>query len=73
MTLQHLGIVLTIVGTILLAFSLRIKRQYSGDLAKVVDRAKRENDLLEMTETYIVRWAFWLGLSCVAVGSALQW
>ena len=73
LTRQHFGIITTIVGTILLAFSLRIKRQYTGEVAKAVDDTKRQNNLLEPTETYIARWLFWLGLTCVAMGSALQW
>jgi hypothetical protein len=71
---EHIGIILTILGTVLVAFSVRIKRQYDKELRKVADEAKtRHPDLVEPTETYIVRSLFWIGLILVAVGSALQW
>ena len=71
---EHIGIVLTIAGTVLLAFSVRIKRQYTGPMAKVADRLKEGNpDLIEPVETRIVRGMFWAGLASVAVGALLQW
>ena len=70
---QQFGIILTIMGTILLAFSVKVKRQYTGDLAKDVDNKKKNLDLIEHSETYIVQWLFWFGLFFVALGSMLQW
>jgi hypothetical protein len=68
-----MGILATVLGTVLLAFSLKIRRQYEGETAKVVDKMKRSNGLLEPTETYIIRPLFWLGLGLIASGSLLQW
>jgi hypothetical protein len=74
MSRQHIGIIATIVGTVLLAFSIQTRRQYQGEIGKVVDREKHANpNLLEPTETRIVRWRFWAGLFFVALGSGLQW
>lgn len=71
---QHIGIFLTIAGTVLLAFSVRDKRQYFGNMQKVADRLKEENrELVEPTETTVVRRLFWAGLGFVAVGTLLQW
>ena len=71
---QQFGIILTIIGTIFLAFSVKMKRQYIEDMAKRVDDIKKKNpNLIEPTETYIVQWLFWLGLFFIAVGSMLQW
>lgn len=71
---QHIGIIATIVGTVLLAFSIGTKRQYQGQLARVLDQFKQTNPgFLEPTETHIVRWMFWAGLVLVALGSGLQW
>jgi hypothetical protein len=72
-TMQHLGIILTVIGTGFLAFSVRISRQYQGELSKVSDRLKKDHNLIEPTETSIVRSLFWIGLGFVALGSALQW
>jgi uncharacterized membrane protein YkgB len=45
-TSKHIGIILTIIGTILLALSVKVKRQYKGEMAKTIERLKKENDLL---------------------------
>ena len=71
---HQLGIILVVLGTILLAFSLKVTPQYSGDAARAVDQLKKDRpDLIELTETYIIRWRFWTGLALVALGSLLQW
>ena len=69
---HHIGIVLTIFGTAFLAFSVKVKRQYVGEMAKIVDKLK-DGDTIEPTETSISRWQFWTGLALIAVGSLLQW
>jgi hypothetical protein len=70
LTRQHIGIVSTIVGTVFLAFSAQTKRQYDGKVGKFVDGEKHRNsELLALTETYIVRRLFWVGLILVALGS----
>jgi hypothetical protein len=70
-TRQHLGIILTIIGTVFLGFSVGVTRQYKGEMAKKVARLKKES--IELTETSINRSLFWIGLGLVALGSALQW
>ena len=70
-TRQHIGIILTIIGTGFLAFSVRVTRQYQGEMAKEVARFKK--DSIELTQTSINRSLFWIGLGLVALGSALQW
>jgi len=70
-TRQHLGIILTIIGTVFLAFSVRVTRQYKREMAKKVDRLKKDD--IEPTETSIILSLFWIGLGLVALGSALQW
>jgi hypothetical protein len=73
-TRQHFGILLVIIGTVCIAFSVRIKRQTNREMTTVVDRLKKENpNIFEPTETTIVRVLLWIGLLCVAVGSFLQW
>jgi len=73
MTCQHIGILLTIAGTGLLAFSVKVKRSYSGPAAEVVDSSKDRDNVVEITETKIninqLRW----GLALVSVGALLQW
>ena len=73
-TRHQVGIILVIIGTALLAFSVRVKRQYEGEIGKVVDEIKKKDpDKIEPTETYIKRSLFWFGLLFIAVGSLLQW
>lgn len=73
-TRPHIGIIVTLIGTVLLAFSVRVKRQHDKELRKVADEAKQRHPGLTVpTETYIVRSFFWLGLLLVAVGAGLQW
>ena len=43
MTRSQMGLLLTVVGTVALAFSLRTKSQYTGEIAKVVKKAMRNN------------------------------
>lgn len=72
-TLRHFGILLVIVGTVLLAFSIRPRSQYeSGPAADAAKRAAKKG-MIQPTETTIDRRLFWSGLSLVAVGSLLQW
>ena len=68
---QHLGIIQTMIGTVFLAFSVRVTRQYKGEMAKEADRLKKDH--IEPAETSIIRRLFWIGLGLVALGSALQW
>ncbi len=72
-SLRQIGIVLVVIGTIFLAFSVKVKRGYEGEPAKVVDNSKEEKGLIETTETSIDRGRFWIGLSLIALGSSLQW
>ena len=69
---EHIGLILVVIGTIWLAFSVVIRRQYTSDLNKIVDREKR-NFLIQPTEVTICRWKFWIGLLFIAGGTLLQW
>lgn len=69
-SLQHAGILLTILGTIFLAFSVRVKGQYNKEIRKDIGK---DPSILSPTEVCIVRIRFWAGLACVAAGSLLQW
>jgi dipeptide/tripeptide permease len=73
-TREQIGIILVIIGTLLLAFSVQVKRQYGNEARKAVDNAKlKDPGLFEPTESYIIRSMFWFGLLFIAVGSAFQW
>ena len=74
LTRQHIGIIIVVVGTYVLARSVKVKRQYCDDAARDVDRVKKQQpEVVELTETHISRPLFWWGLALVAIGSALQW
>ena len=73
-TRQQLGLLLALVGTAALAFSVRAKRMYEGEVRDAIDAAKRTNPrLFEPTETTIDRGLFRGGLILVAIGTLLQW
>lgn len=73
-TRQQIGLLFALAGTAALAFSVQPKRLYEGEMARVVDEAKKKDaSLSEPTETYIVVRLFRLGLAFVALGTLLQW
>ena len=73
-TLHRVGIIIGVIGTVFLAFSVKVKPQYYGEAARVVDTLKKDDpNMIEPTETFINRIMFWIGLALVAIGSALQW
>lgn len=63
--IRHIGIILSVIfsvmGAILLAFSLRVKSGSGFVFGDVTS-----------TETYINKWLFWLGLVLIAAGSLMQ-
>ena len=71
-TRQRFGIILVVIGTVLLARSTKVKRQYEGGMAKFVNE-KKGKDLIEPTEVSIVQSRFRSGLFLIAAGSFLQW
>lgn len=73
-TLQHTGIIFSIMGTVFLAFSVKTETQYRGDkfMEDCVDRARKDNGFVP-TYTYIDKKLFITGLLFVAIGSLLQW
>jgi hypothetical protein len=73
-TLPHIGIVLTIIGTIFLALSVKVESPYEGDFADVINNAKKENpDLSAPLQASIDRVLFWVGLIFIALGALCQW
>lgn len=71
---QQVGLLFVLAGTVLLAFSVRVTRQYQGEVAAAVDRMKASDPrLTEPTETTIVTLRFRLGLGLIFIGTALQW
>ena len=71
---QQLGLILTVLGTAAMGFSLRTQGQYEGDAVKAVKKAKQKHTgLFVPTETHIIRPLFWGGLGLVALGAILQW
>ena len=71
---RHIGLILVVIGTFWLAFSLTIRRQYADEREKVIDEfKKKEMNLLEPTEATVNRFRFWIGLVFIAVGTLMQW
>ena len=81
MTFQHGGILLVIVGTICLAFAVKIENKYTMSARdkkgkkywkKLVKRAE-DGSYHEPTIVFIDKMLFRTGLACIAIGSLLQW
>lgn len=71
---QQAGLVTVVIGTLVMGLSVKVKRQYDGDLSDTVDNLKEKlPGLIEFTETRISTTFFWSGLTLVAIGSMLQW
>ncbi|MFX0206138.1 MAG: hypothetical protein ACFFDT_09135 [Candidatus Hodarchaeota archaeon] len=73
-TRQQIGLLVTVIGTILLAFSVRTRSQYGREMADIIQKAENKNQsLIVPTETCIVIPLFRGGLMLVVFGSLLQW
>jgi uncharacterized membrane protein len=73
MTLQHIGLLLTFVGTVAVAFSVRARPQYEGEMGRVVKKLTRGWRLVQPTETTVLQFPFYGGLALIAIGVVLQW
>ena len=73
-TSQHIGIIITIIGTAYLAFSVKTETQYTGDksMEDCVERARKDGKFVP-TYTFIEKKMFYIGLTCVGIGSLMQW
>ena len=75
MELRHWGIILTVLGAVLLAYSLKIDPGYDDkdpELKKIHEDAAK-NGKYRSSKCDIIPWRFRGGLVFVAVGSFLQW
>jgi hypothetical protein len=73
MTRQHLGIVISVVGALCLAFTTRVKRQYQGEMGRTADKLKKGANLIEPTETSTRKWLLIVGIILVVVGTLVAW
>jgi hypothetical protein len=69
LTYPHIGIIITVIGTICLAFSVRIIEQKGGG-GFVEDG---EGNRIKVIGGYIRRELFWIGLFLIAMGTIMQW
>ena len=70
-TFHIVSIILLFAGTVFLAYTVRVRRQYEDE--KMLDRIKQERpEIIELTETNIIRQRFRMGLLLVILGTLLQ-
>lgn len=81
MSLGHGGILLVILGTVCLAFSVKIENKYTLSARSkeekkwwknIVKRAE-DGSHYEPNIVHIDKMLFRFGLACVAIGSLMQW
>src|SRR5437879_7014270 len=75
-TRQHLGIVLVIVGTVLLALAVKVRSstgQIDPSAARVTQFTLSGASSRRRRSATIRPWLQWGGLGLLALGSALQW
>jgi hypothetical protein len=79
--MRHGGILIVILGTICLAFAVKIQNKYTLSARSekekkywknIVKRAE-DGSHYEPTIVYIDKLLFHIGLACVAIGSLMQW
>jgi hypothetical protein len=74
MEIRHWGILISILGTVLLAFSLKSENQYSKHQNRIeIEKWAKSNDGFLPTYTRIDNRLFYIGLALIAIGSLLQW
>ncbi|PYN92245.1 MAG: hypothetical protein DMD91_32620 [Candidatus Rokuibacteriota bacterium] len=78
MTRQHLGIVLVIVGTVLLAFAVKVRSSRgridtSAAQVTLFTSSGASSRRRQRRSATIRPWLQWGGLGLLALGSALQW
>jgi len=66
---QHLGILISLAGTFILAFSVKVKKQKGYGIQTIGD----DDYVIAVNESMIDIKLFWVGLACLAIGSVLQW
>ena len=69
LTRQHIGIIITVIGTICLAFSVKIIEQKGGG-GYLIDG---EGNEIKVIGGYIRKYYFWIGLLLIAIGTIMQW
>lgn len=81
MTLAHCGILISVFGTICLAYAVKIENKYTlsakskkerKSWKEIVDIAQ-DDSYYEPSIVYIDKVYFRIGLACVALGSIMQW
>lgn len=81
MTIEHVGILLAVLGTVLLAFAVKIENKHtlSAQNKKEKEAARKlvadaeDGTYLEPSIVLIDKMLFRFGLACVAIGSLMQW
>ena len=77
MTRPHFGIVLVIIGTVLLAFAVKVRssrERIDSSAARVTQFTSSGASSRRRRRSATIRpWLQWGGLGLLALGSALQW
>jgi hypothetical protein len=81
MTFSHIGLILTVIGTGLLAYAVRIENKWTLS-AKTKAEKKHYEDIVtraedgtykEPTIVFINKYMFYIGLMSIATGTLMQW
>ena len=74
--LRQIGLILVMIGTVFLAFSVKIRRpkfKAKGTIEKAYIEQVEEKDIIVLTETSIRPSIFWVGLGLIFLGTLWQW
>ena len=73
LALSKAGLGINLAGSLLLAYSVSAKNQYTGKMREVVDRFKSENpDLIGISDTVVIPWKVTVGVWLIVLGTILQ-
>lgn len=72
-TRQHLGLIIVILGTIALAFSVKTEEQHESDRKEAEKRNPHMEKLWSPVRVTVRRYLFYGGLLAIAIGTLMQW
>lgn len=68
-TRQQAGTILVLIGTVVMAFTLNVKKQYNDELKELVEKHK---NLIQITDVTVLCGKIKICLSFIIIGTLLQ-
>ena len=69
---QHIGLILVLIGTLCLAFSIKTEEE-PNEMKRSFERSNPHLKFWYSTRVTIIKPLFWIGIILVMIGTAFQW